>query len=85
MKKMLFYSILFLPLILCILASIITVQFLIEPWLREMWGDGIIVVSALLGLGVSKLWVKYLDQSGKSAKILNFIGEYDVTSGVGPS
>jgi len=75
MKKMLFYSILFLPLILCILASIISVQFLIEPWLREMWGDGIMVVSALLGLGVSKLWVKYLDQSGKSAKILNFIGE----------
>jgi len=75
MKKMLFYSILFLPLIICILASIISVQFLIKPWLREMWGDGIMVVSALLGLGVSKLWVKYLDQSGKSAKILNFIGE----------
>jgi hypothetical protein len=73
MKKMLFYSILFLPLILCILTSIISVQFLIEPWLREMWGDGIMVVSALLGLGVSKLWVKYLDQSGKSANILNYI------------
>ena len=75
MKKMLFFSILFFPLIICILASIISVQFLIKPWLREMWGDGIMVASALLGLGVSKLWVKYLDQSGKSAKILNFIGE----------
>ena len=74
MKKMFFYSILFLPLIICILASIISVQFLIKPWLREMWGDGIMVVSSLIGLGVSKLWVKYLDQSGKSAKILNYIG-----------
>lgn len=74
MKKMFFYSILFLPLIICILASIISVQFLIKPWLREMWGDGIIVVSGLSGLGVSKLWVKYLDQSGKSDKILKFLG-----------
>ena len=81
MKKMFFYSILFLPLILCILASIISVQFLIKPWLREMWGDGIMVASSLIGLGVSKVWVKYLDQSGKSAKIMNFIGarEGDLT------
>jgi hypothetical protein len=74
MKKMLFYSILFLPLIICILASIISVYFLIKPWLREMWGDGIIVVSGLIGLGVSKLWIKYLDQSGKSDEILKHIG-----------
>jgi hypothetical protein len=80
MKKMLFYSILFLPLIICILASIISVQFLIKPWLREMWGDGIIVLSGISGLGFSKLWVKYLDQSGKSDKILVFLGmsEHDI-------
>jgi hypothetical protein len=39
-----------------------------------MWGDGIMVVSGFIGLGISKLWVKYLDQSGKSARILEFIG-----------
>ena len=78
MKKMLFYMILFLPLIICVLASIISVQFLIKPWLREMWGDGIMVVSGLIGLGVSKLWVKYLDQCGKSARILNFIGSSEL-------
>jgi hypothetical protein len=32
------------------------------------------VVSAFIGLGISKVWVKYLDQSGKSARILEFIG-----------
>ena len=74
MKKMIFYSVLFLPLIICVLASIIAVQFLIEPWLREMWGDGIMVVSGLIGLGVSKLWVRYLDRSGKSTRILDVIG-----------
>lgn len=56
------------------MASIISVQFFIGPLLRETWGDGIIVVSGFIGLGISKLWVKYLDQSGKSARILEFIG-----------
>lgn len=74
MKKLSFYSILFLPLILCVVGSIISVQFLISPLLRESWGDGIMVVSAFIGLGISKVWVKYLDQSGKSARILEFIG-----------
>ena len=74
MKKFCFYSILFLPLILCVVASIISVQFVIENSLRETWGDGIMVVSAFIGLGISKVWVKHLDQSGKSARILEFIG-----------
>ena len=74
MKKLYFYSILFLPLILSVVVSIISVQFLIDPLLRETWGDGIMVVSAFVGLGISKLWVKYLDQSGKTARILVFIG-----------
>jgi hypothetical protein len=32
------------------------------------------VASAFMGLGISKLWINYLDQSGKSEKVLNFIG-----------
>ena len=78
MKKLIFYSILFLPLILCVVASIISVYFVIETSLRETWGDGIMIVSAFAGLGISKLWVKHLDQSGKSARILAFIGARDV-------
>jgi hypothetical protein len=54
--------------------SIISVQFVIETSLRETWGDGIMVISAFIGLGISNLWVKYLDRSGKSARILEFIG-----------
>jgi len=46
-----------------------------------MWGDGIMILSGFTGLGVSKLWVKYLDQSGKSTRILKVIGssEHDIT------
>lgn len=47
---------------------------MIETSLRETWGDGIMVLSAFAGLGISKLWVRYLDQSGRSARILAFIG-----------
>jgi hypothetical protein len=61
-------------LIISVVISVISVQFLIAPVLRETWGDGIMVVSAFIGLGISKLWVKYLDQSGNSARILEFIG-----------
>jgi hypothetical protein len=39
-----------------------------------MWGDGIIIVSSMAGLGFSKLWVKYLDQSGNSNRISVLIG-----------
>jgi len=61
--------------------SIISVQFLIPSWLREMWGDGIMIVSGLMGLGVSKLWVRYLDRSGQTANIHNLLGtsERDIT------
>jgi hypothetical protein len=74
LKKLCFYSILFLPLLLCVVVSIISVQFVIETSLRETWGDGIMVVSAFIGLGISKVWVKYLDQSGRSARIREFVG-----------
>lgn len=77
LKKMCFYSILFLPLIVCVVISIVSVQFYIEPLLRETWGDGIMVVSGFIGLGISKLWVRHLDRSGKSARILEFIGSTD--------
>lgn len=74
MKKLCFYSILFLPLIICVVVSIISVQLVIETSLRETWGDGIMIASAFIGLGISKVWVKYLDRSGNSSKILEFIG-----------
>jgi hypothetical protein len=74
LKKICFYSILFLPLIVCVVVTVISVQFVIETSLRETWGDGIMVVSAFIGLGISKIWVKYLDQSGRSTRILEFIG-----------
>jgi uncharacterized membrane protein YqiK len=63
-----------LPLIVSVVVSIIAVQFFIEPLLRKAWGDGILVVSGFIGLGISKLWVKHLDRSGKSARLLEFIG-----------
>jgi hypothetical protein len=74
MKKLAFYSILFLPLIACFLTSLLSVQFLFPTWLKEMWGDGIVIASSLIGLGLSKLWVSHLDQSGNSARISAFIG-----------